>query len=245
MHRVLVTGSAGVIGQAVCHELCARGYHVRGFDIQPTGGSVSESVQASITDPQAVRSAMGGMDSVVHLAATPNPQAEFINELVPNNLIGVYHIFEAARHSGIQRLVVASSGQVVMGLVEHHRIIQVEDEAAPTNHYGLLKLWTEQTAQWYASEFGLSIIAVRIGAVPRKLPTADPGLVPAPNSPKDVNRLVYLSRNDAGRFFAAAVETRNVDFSVLFAISRSLGRIIFDLEPAKRLIGYEPEDTYP
>jgi len=131
-----------------------------------------------------------------------------------------------------------------MDLGEYHRIIRVEDETSLTNHDGLLKLWYEQTTQWYASGFSLSIIAVRIGVVPRKLPAADLGL-PALHSSKKVNRLVYLSRNGAGRFFTTTAEARNIDFAVLVATSGSLERVIFDLEPAKRVIGYEPEGTYP
>ncbi|MBH04909.1 MAG: hypothetical protein CMJ20_01170 [Phycisphaeraceae bacterium] len=66
MHSVPVMGSASVIRQAICHELCTRGYHVHGFDIQPIGGSVSKLVKLSITDPQPVCSAMEGMDGIVH-----------------------------------------------------------------------------------------------------------------------------------------------------------------------------------
>lgn len=68
MHSVPVMGSASMIRQAICHELCTRGYHVHGFDIQPTGGSVSKLVKLSITDPQPVCSAMEGMDGIVHRA---------------------------------------------------------------------------------------------------------------------------------------------------------------------------------
>ena len=65
LHSVPVMGSASVIHQAICHELCTRGYHVHGFDIQPTGGPDSKLVKLSITDPQPVCSAMEG---IVHRA---------------------------------------------------------------------------------------------------------------------------------------------------------------------------------
>ena len=56
---VLVTGSAGRIGQAVVRELKARGHFVRGFDLGPTPGA-DESITASITDGDAVRRAAEG-----------------------------------------------------------------------------------------------------------------------------------------------------------------------------------------
>ena len=48
----------------------------------------------------------------MHLAATPD-DADFLTELLPNNVVGVYNVFEAARLAGVRRMILASSGQVV------------------------------------------------------------------------------------------------------------------------------------
>src|SRR5215467_4377298 len=108
---VLVTGSAGRVGRAVVRELKARGRRVRGFDLAPTPGA-DEAVVGDLADGDAVRRAAAGAGAVVHLAATPD-DADFLSELLPNNVVGVYHVFEAARQAGVRRLVLASSGQVV------------------------------------------------------------------------------------------------------------------------------------
>src|SRR5262249_21621773 len=108
---VLVTGSAGRIGRAVVAELLARGQAVRGFDVVPTPG-LRDSVVGDITDPSAVHRAVQGAAAVVHLAATPDDD-DFLTKLVPNNIVGVYHVLESARAAGVRRLVLASSGQVV------------------------------------------------------------------------------------------------------------------------------------
>ena len=68
---ILVTGSAGRIGQAVVRELVARGRAVRGLDIVPTPGA-TESVVGDIASFDAVRGAMTGVTALVHLAATPD-----------------------------------------------------------------------------------------------------------------------------------------------------------------------------
>src|SRR4051812_950040 len=105
---VLVTGSAGRIGQAVVRELAARGQPVRGFDLVTTPGA-SESVVGSISSAGDVTRAVRGVRAVVHLAATPDDD-DFHTRLLPNNIVGVYELLEAARAEGVRRVVLASSG---------------------------------------------------------------------------------------------------------------------------------------
>src|SRR5262245_3640625 len=90
----LVTGSAGRVGRAVVAELLARGHPTRGFDLAPTPGC-PDHVVGSLTDPAAVRRAMSGVGTLVHLAATPDDD-DFLTTLLPNNLLGVFHVLEAA-----------------------------------------------------------------------------------------------------------------------------------------------------
>src|SRR5437868_6212819 len=90
---VLVTGSAGRIGRAVVRELTARGHRVRGLDLVPTPGA-DTSLVGSITDAAVVRRAVEGAQAVVHLAATPDDD-DFLTKLLPNNVVGVYHVLEA------------------------------------------------------------------------------------------------------------------------------------------------------
>jgi len=111
---ILVTGSAGRVGQAVVQELTARSLSVRGFDRVPTPG-LTDAVVGDITDPAACRRALAGVTTLIHLAATPDDVDDPVRDLFPPNIVGVYHLFEAARAAGVQRMVLASSGQVVWG----------------------------------------------------------------------------------------------------------------------------------
>src|SRR5215469_8335912 len=99
---VLVTGSAGRIGQAVVRELTARGLPVRGFDLVPTPGA--DHIVGDLTDAAAVRRATEGAGTVIHLAAVPDDD-DFLTKLLPSNVVGVYHVLEAARLAGVRRLV--------------------------------------------------------------------------------------------------------------------------------------------
>src|SRR6185437_12200538 len=103
---VLVTGSAGRIGRAVVAELLARGRPVRGFDRVVTPG-LTNCVVGDIADADAVRRAVEGVGTVIHLAAIPDDD-DFLTQLAPNNIIGVYHVLESARLAGVRRLILAS-----------------------------------------------------------------------------------------------------------------------------------------
>jgi uronate dehydrogenase len=103
--RVLVTGSTGAIGQPLSRYLLERGHAVRGFARRATPG-LADQVVGDLTDRDAVRRAVEGVDAVVHLGAYPNP-ADFIDVLLGPNVVGLYHICEAAAEFGVTRLVLA------------------------------------------------------------------------------------------------------------------------------------------
>ena len=64
------------------------------------------------TDAPAVSRAAEGVDALIHLAATPDDD-DFLTKLLPNNILGAYHVLEAARLAGVRRVVLASSGVAV------------------------------------------------------------------------------------------------------------------------------------
>jgi uronate dehydrogenase len=232
MSKVLVTGSAGAIGQPVCRELERRGHQVRALDLMQTPG-VRDAMAADITDAQAVKLAASGVDCIIHLAAIPT-DAPF-ERLVGPNVIGLYNVMNAAREAGAQRVVLASSVQVVSRR-SGEGLARVED-ADPGNHYGLTKLWAEQMGAMYFRHFGLSVLAVRIGWVVRNLVEV--------RRMREVRRPdLYLSHADAARFFTLAIEAPDIGFAVVYAVGRG-GAERFDMEPARRLIGFEPKDVWP
>src|SRR2546421_616905 len=111
--RVLVTGSTGSIGQPLIGYLQERGHSVRGFARRATPG-LSDYVVGDLSDKDAVRKAIDGVDTVVHLGAYPNP-ADFIDVLLGPNVVGLYYVCEAAVEFGVRRLILASSVQAITG----------------------------------------------------------------------------------------------------------------------------------
>lgn len=238
MARVLVTGAAGGVGKAVCKELLERGHEVIGFDLLESPLD-HKTLIGDTCDRDAVNAAVVGVDVLVHLAATPD-ESDFIDDLLEPNVRGLYLICDAARRNQVGRVILTSSVQVVSGHRWDHKV-KVEEGPRVINHYALTKLWAESLGEMYARCYGLSIIAARLGWLPRS-PEHHEELKASP-----IGRDVFLSHDDAGRFFAACVEADLLpsQFEVLFASSIAHDQVRIDLEPAERIVGYVPQNTWP
>lgn len=239
--RVLVTGSTGAIGQPVCEHLLARGHYVRGLARRPTPG-LEDYVEGDLSDRDKVRQAVEGMDTVIHLGAYPN-DADFIDVLLEPNVRGLYHICDAAREFGVKRLSLASTLQTVTGHgYPEGRTIRIEDGPKPVNHYALTKVWAEEMGAMYARVHNISVVNVRIGWLPRNPREADMLMK------SKIGRDVFFSHEDAKRFYERVVEAEQPaagECVTVFAISKPKYADRLDLEPARRILGYEPQDVWP
>ena len=169
--KVLVTGAGGNIGSAFAEANAAR-HDLRlmvldeGEAAHPkTSGDLhgfGEVVVADVTDLAAMKSACAGVDTVLHLAGQPSPDATW-SSLLPTNITGTYNAFVAAKSAGCRRVVFASSIHAVSGYPPD---VQVKpgDPVNPGDLYGVSKCFGEALARYMAEQEGLSAICVRIGA---------------------------------------------------------------------------------
>ncbi|MCC6455741.1 MAG: NAD(P)-dependent oxidoreductase [Caldilineaceae bacterium] len=238
--RVLVTGSTGAIGEPVAQWLLSRGHYVRGFARRPSPG-LEDYVTGDLSDQDAVRRAVEGMEVVIHLGAYPN-DADFLDVLLEPNVRGLYHICDAAREFGVQRLSLASTMQTVTGHGWPERPIRIEEGPAPVNHYALTKVWAEDMGDMVARVHGISVVNVRIGWLPRNPGEADRLKASA------IGPDAFFSHADAQRFYERVVESPNPgpgESVTVFATSKPARIERMDLEPARRILGYEPQDVWP
>jgi nucleoside-diphosphate-sugar epimerase len=235
---ILVTGSAGCVGRAVVKEFVARGLNVRCFDRVPTP-DMGDQVVGDIVDPAACSRALAGVSTLIHLAATPDDVDDPVKHLFGPNIVGVYHLLEAARQAGVTRMVLTSSAQVVWGQ-RSTGPFPIDDKAQPSPRYwyAATKMFLEAAGRAFSDKFGISVLAIRLGWCPR--PGQEKEFAEFPGA-KDI----YLSPGDAGRFFAcAATAPANIKFGVFYATSKPAGVCPYDMEPARRLLGYEPRDRW-
>jgi NAD+ dependent glucose-6-phosphate dehydrogenase len=98
--RILVTGAEGVIGSAVRQHLAGR-YELTSLTL--TAQEFPSHV-ADVSDLESIRPAFEGVDAVVHLAASASLEASW-DDVLRNNIVGTYNVFEAARLAGVSRVL--------------------------------------------------------------------------------------------------------------------------------------------
>ncbi|HEX6998585.1 MAG TPA: NAD-dependent epimerase/dehydratase family protein [Gammaproteobacteria bacterium] len=93
--RILVTGSAGHLGEGLVQVLGAAGHEVLGIDLLP---SAFTDRRGSITDRAFVRQCMRGVDAVVHAATLHKPHVatHCAQAFVDTNVTGTLNLLEDA-----------------------------------------------------------------------------------------------------------------------------------------------------
>jgi dihydroflavonol-4-reductase len=110
----LVTGATGHIGNVLVRLLFERGEKVRamlmpGEDPAPLNGLNVEIIEADVLDYQSLLKAFDRMDVVYHLAGIISILPGKNHMLQAVNVIGTRNVIQAARSSGVRRLVYTSS----------------------------------------------------------------------------------------------------------------------------------------
>ena len=172
--HVLVTGSAGHLGEALVRTLRERADDVVGLDVSP---SPHTDVVASVTDRAAVRSAVAGADAVLHTATLHKPHvgSHSRQEFVDTNITGTLVLLEEAVAAGVGAFV-ATSTTSAFG-----RALTPEDGAPaawitedvvprPRNIYGATKVAAEDLCELVARDSGLPCVVLRTS---RFFPEAD------------------------------------------------------------------------
>ncbi|NPV49242.1 MAG: NAD(P)-dependent oxidoreductase [Armatimonadetes bacterium] len=164
--RVLVTGSSGYVGRAVCQRLLTS-HEVIGFDQRLPDDPCWHTVRGDILNAAHLHAACHGADAVVHLAAIPNPSVDPADQIMLVNVMGTQRVLEAAALGSPRRVVIASSDSVygfVFGRgAIHPEYLPVDEQhpCRPRDAYGLTKLINEETARRYTRDFGLETVCLR------------------------------------------------------------------------------------
>jgi nucleoside-diphosphate-sugar epimerase len=234
MKNILLTGATGRVG-ASFFEYARDKYHfrlaARRIDRMENPGE-HETIPLDASDLDACQAACQGMDAVVHLAADPSPAADFYGSLLDNNIKGAYNIFRAAADQGCQRVVYASSIQIIEG---YPLDVQAGSEmpVKPVNMYGACKAFGEATAHYFAAVEKLSSLVVRIGNYQGNSDSME----------ADGRRLsAWISERDMNQLIERCIEApADLKFGIFQAVSDNRFKRM-DITSAREKVGYAPQD---
>jgi len=136
--RILMTGAAGGLGQAMRIRLKANCDTLRLSDLSPLGSAQvgEELVQADLADAAAVSALVEGCQAIVHFGGVSTEQPW--GAILQANILGAYNLYEAARVHGAKRVVFASSNHV-MGFYRQNEVVDALSPPRPDGLYGLSK----------------------------------------------------------------------------------------------------------
>jgi UDP-glucose 4-epimerase len=165
--NVLITGGAGFVGSHVVDAVVAAGHEPRIFDLAPSQWHSADEIDTYIgdlTDADTIAHAAQGCDAIVHLAAVAD-----VSEVAADpsyaqrvNAGGTANVLDAARASGVGRVVYASTIWVYDGC---EAAIVDEDTALmlPRHPYTAQKLAGEMYCTSYAELYDVDYTILRFG----------------------------------------------------------------------------------
>ncbi|MGB3444125.1 MAG: NAD(P)-dependent oxidoreductase [Actinophytocola sp.] len=167
MERILVTGSAGHLGEALVRVLSAQGRDVLGLDV---AASPFTSVVGSVADRDVVRSALRGVTAVLHPATLHKPHvgSHTRQDFVDTNVTCTLTLLEESVAAGVGSFVFTSTtsafGRALSGWVTEDVV------PLPRNIYGVTKTAAENLCELVHRDHGLPVVVLRTS---RFFPEAD------------------------------------------------------------------------
>ena len=231
---VLITGAGGNIGTKLRAHFSGLGWALRLLDVDARGDAAIQPADLAEWDDAWV-SRFAGVDTVIHLAGDPSPQASWASAQ-RLNIDLTANVYEAAAAQGVRRVVFASSNWVMAGHRTEQGVLTTDLATYPINPYGVSKLVGERMARSIHARRRLSVICFRIGYLQRgdNRPGTHMGW-------SVWGQAMWLSNRDLCQAMERAVLAEGVGFAVLNLMSDNPG-MRWDIETTRRTIGYAPQD---
>lgn len=160
MRKILVTGSEGLIGRALCRALESIGFEVARLDLRDPVCALDTRVD------EHVRLLMGGCSGVVHLAAVSRviDGEREPEQCRSTNIQGTRNVINAAARSSLLPWVVFGSSREVYGAAEHFPVSE-DAPRRPVNVYGHTKVAGEDMIENLRDDYGNETVILRFSNV--------------------------------------------------------------------------------
>ena len=211
---ILVTGSAGHLGEALVRTLQQSGTGVIGLDQK---ASPYTTRVGSIVDRAFVQRAMQGVGAVVHTATLHKPHVDTHSRqaFVDTNITGTLNLLEEAMCVGVRAFVFSSTTSVFGRALrpdadQPAAWITEEVRPVPRNIYGVTKAAAEDVCELFHRDHGLSCLVLRTS---RFFPEEDDD---------EAMRAAYEAENaKANEFLYRRVDLEDVVAAHLLALERA------------------------
>ena len=242
--KILLVGGSGGVGTAVIPYLRTR-HEIRVLDLNPPKHDV-EYVQGSMTDLEALNLALDGVDSFITMVMKGGQDGldreHSIEQAQDNyqvNCLGLHLLLLNAFERGIKTGVHTST----MSAHNRNRRYYPSEEEVPLdgpNVYGLTKGFAEQICRYFAREFDMSLVALRISG-PRN---REQFLAQYSNPPRrSWGAPLYLTdEEDLANAYLAALDFADKSHGRFdaFFIAGDAAHQEMNMSKAKTLLGWEP-----
>lgn len=165
MSKILVTGSAGHLGEALLRTLRNDGQAAIGTDIRPS--AFTDHV-GSIAEREHVRRCMAGVDAVIHTATLHKPHVATHRrqDFVDTNISGTLNLLEEATAAGVNAFIFTSTTSTFGDALtpapdEPAAWITEEVVPVPKNIYGVTKVAAENFCELFHRNQGLPCLILR------------------------------------------------------------------------------------
>jgi len=162
---VLVTGSAGHLGEALMRTFRAQRRPALGLDIKPS--AFTDRV-GSVCDQDFVKQCLEGVRTVIHAATLHKPHVatHTMRDFVDTNITGTLVLLEAAAAAGVESFIYTSTTSTFGAALtpaagEPAAWITEEVTPVPKNIYGVTKVAAESLCELFSRTRRLPILVLR------------------------------------------------------------------------------------
>ena len=226
-NKVLVTGASGHLGGMLLRSLVNLGYkNLVGSDLKKKNIEKNQKfILANLKNFKATLKITKGVHAIVHFGAIPIEDTQ--PNILQNNIIGTYNLFEAARINKVKRIIFASSNHAIGFHRRTTRLNHLSNQK-PDSHYGLSKAFGEELSRFYADKFNIKSMCIRIGSCLRV--------------PEDRRHLsTWISYGDLTQLVDIGIKHKAIHHEIVYGASKNK-KSWWNNARAYQL-GYKPKDS--
>ncbi len=220
-HKILVTGSKGVVGSVLRAHLP---HDTTDFDLP----------EHNANDFNGLYEKAKGHDTLIHLAWDFNSDGWLAENLNPANAQISFNVYHAAVNAGVKRVIMASSVHADKFQdrdVQQNGLLQPYDLPTPDSPYGASKCMMESLGRYFADAKGLEVVCIRFGGVNK-------GDTPPESPPTE--RQVWFSQRDCANLVQVCIEAETIpnNYAIVYGVSDNKNR----LHDLSNPFGWQPQD---